>query len=170
MSESGKQRRPYVFDEEKRRLVIALVANGSSRRAAARYVGCAPSTITAAAVRDPDFAEQLHRAEQNAEIEILRALRAAARHPRHWRAAAWYLERSNPADFARRGPDTITWEQIGNLLTQVTELLADTTSKENHDRAIRLLNDLIVDVRARETPRLSDEFLDLPAATPPGGA
>jgi len=36
----------YLLDESKRRVIIALVTNGSSRRVAARYVGCAPSTIT----------------------------------------------------------------------------------------------------------------------------
>ena len=48
-----------VLDEKKRAKIIALVANGSSRRMAARYVACAPSTITRTAMRDPDFAAQL---------------------------------------------------------------------------------------------------------------
>ena len=40
---------------------------------AAKYVGCAASTITRTALRDPDFAEQLAAAEQSAEIDALRA-------------------------------------------------------------------------------------------------
>ena len=36
-----------VLDDKKKAKIIALLANGSSRRMAARYVGCAPSTIHA---------------------------------------------------------------------------------------------------------------------------
>ncbi len=53
--------RPPVLDETKRKTIIALLANGSSRRMAAGYVGCAPSTITRTAARDPEFAAQLAR-------------------------------------------------------------------------------------------------------------
>ena len=48
--------RPPSLDEAKRRKIIALLANGSSRRVAARVVGCAHSTITRTAERDPEFA------------------------------------------------------------------------------------------------------------------
>ncbi len=92
--------RPPVLDEDKRRTVIAMVANGSSRRMAAAYIGCAPSTITRTAARDPEFAAQLGRAECNVETEALALIRKAARNECHWRAAAWILERKNPIDFA----------------------------------------------------------------------
>jgi IS30 family transposase len=35
-----------VLDEGKRMKIVALLSNGSSRRTAARIVGCAPSTVT----------------------------------------------------------------------------------------------------------------------------
>jgi hypothetical protein len=40
--------------------------------------------------------------------------------------------------------------------------------KENQDRAVALLNELIVGVRAREVPRLADEFADSPMGIEPG--
>ncbi len=46
------------FDERKRQKVLALLANGSSRRMAARFVGVAASTITRAGVRDPEYGRQ----------------------------------------------------------------------------------------------------------------
>ncbi len=92
------------FDERKRQKVLALLANGSSRRMAARYFGVAASTITRAGVRDPDFGRQLAEAEQSSEIEILRAIRGAARKAGYWRAGAWLLERRNPDDFAPAPP------------------------------------------------------------------
>lgn len=81
--------RPPVLDERKRRIVLALLANGSSQRVAARYVGCSPSTIANTIDRDPEFADVMAQAEQNSEIEALRLLRNAARKDRYWRAAAW---------------------------------------------------------------------------------
>jgi len=110
--------RPPVLDETKRRTIIALLANGSSRRMAAGYVGCAPSTLTRTAARDPEFAAQLARAEGNAETEALSFLRQAARKERYWRAAAWLLERKNPDDFAPRKPDVLTEEQLRRIIAR----------------------------------------------------
>ena len=59
-----------MLDESNRRTIIALITNGSSRRVAARYVGCAHTTITRTAARDPEFAAQLARAEHSAEISL----------------------------------------------------------------------------------------------------
>ena len=78
----------YVLDESKRHTIVALVTNGSSRRVAARYVGCAASTITRTAARDPEFAAQLARAEEIAEINLLRSIQAAAKKKRHWTTTA----------------------------------------------------------------------------------
>jgi hypothetical protein len=93
--------RPVVLDETKRRMIIALLMNGSSRRMAAGFVGCAPSTITRTAARDAEFAAQLARAEGNAETEALSLIRKAAHKERYWRAAAWLLERKNPSSNKR---------------------------------------------------------------------
>ena len=60
--------RRSVLDEFKKREILAIVFVGCSRRTAARYVGCAVSTIANTAGRDPDFDEQLRKAEQQAEI------------------------------------------------------------------------------------------------------
>jgi len=66
-----------VLDSTRRRTIIALLANGNSRRTAARYVGCSPATITRTAARDPEFAKQVARAEVTAAFSrILADLRA----------------------------------------------------------------------------------------------
>jgi len=54
MNQSSKHPRRDVLDAAKRQKILALVANGSSRRTAARYVGCEPSTIGRTAMRDPE--------------------------------------------------------------------------------------------------------------------
>jgi DNA invertase Pin-like site-specific DNA recombinase len=58
--------RKALLDEAKRWQVVALITAGFSRRMAAREVGCAGSTITRTAARDPEFARQLAEAEEPA--------------------------------------------------------------------------------------------------------
>jgi len=109
----------YVLDQSKRGSIIALIANGSSRRVAARFVGCAPATITRMAARDPEFAEQLAHAEHKAEIKLLRSVQIAANDQKYWRAAAWLLERRNPEDFAARGARLFTAQQVSDMFTRL---------------------------------------------------
>ena len=117
-------RRP-LLDDDKRTQILAILTNGSSRRIAAHYVGCSPGTITHTAQRDPQFADQLARAEQTAEIELVRSIRNAARQEKYWRAAAWLLERRNPADFALRPPQTFTAEQFEAQVAAMAKLILD---------------------------------------------
>lgn len=141
-----------VLDEEKRWKIIALLTNGSSRRMAAKYVRCASSTITRTAARDPAFAEQIAVAEQNAEIDALRAVRNAARNQRYWRAAAWLLERRNPDDFARRPPNVITGDQLVHVFAQLTETLYQQLPEANWDRLLEILDELIESCRDEKNP------------------
>jgi len=140
-----------MLTDEKRRKIITLLANGSSRRVAAQYVGCAPSTITRTAARDPAFAEQLATAEKSAEIDALRYIRIAARKDRYWRAAAWILERKNPEDFARRPPTLFTGEEVFHMISQIVEILHDDLPEANCQRAIEKLEELIELQRLKQT-------------------
>ncbi len=108
-----------VLDEKKKQQIVALVLHGCSRRVAARYVSCSPSTITRTAARDPEFGDQLARAEAQREVGLLRLVQTAAQEPRLWRAAAWLLERGNPVDFAPRPPKTFTSEQVLQIFAEV---------------------------------------------------
>jgi len=115
-------RRP-VLDEIKRREILAILTVGCSRRTAANYVGCAVSTIQNTADRDPKFAEALRHAEHQSEIAYLKNIQKAARKEQYWRAAAWALERRNPEEYARRGPDVITVDQIRLILAEFTQIV-----------------------------------------------
>ncbi len=117
------RRPPTVLDEAKRMKIVALLSNGSSRRTAACMVGCAPSTITYTAAHDQQFAEEIARAERNVEIEALRAIRAAMRQERYWRAAAWVLKRRNPDDFGPRQPKVFSQTEMCQVLSKVAEML-----------------------------------------------
>jgi len=134
---------PEYPDERKQMAIIALVANGSSRRVAARYIGCAPSTITRTAARDPEFAAALARAEQTAEVRLLRHVQSAAEMPKHWRAAAWLLERRNPEDFAARKPNLVTEQQITEIVVQIVEAMHEDLPEKNYRLVIEKLRKII---------------------------
>ena len=152
-----------MFDPKKRRTVISLITNGSSRRVAAQFVGVAPSTITRAAARDPEFAAQLAKAEKGAEIEALHYVRAAAKKERYWRAAAWLLERKNPQDFAPRPPTLFTGEEVFQLISRIIETFHDEIPDENCDRVLAKLDEMIEACRLEQT---TPTFPDSPDPQP----
>ena len=119
----ASRRRRTVLDDLKKHEILAILAVGCSQRTAARYVGCAPSTIRRTAQRDPAFAKELGRVECQSEIANLKNIQKAARQEKYWRAAAWALERKNPEDFARRGPDVISVDQLKQVLAGFAELI-----------------------------------------------
>ena len=78
------------------------------------------------------------------EVEALRAIRAAARQERYWRAAAWVLERKNPDDFAPRPPKMFSQTEVAQLLSHVAEMLVGELPEENCRRAIDWLDEVML--------------------------
>lgn len=167
-SESKSAGRPPVLDERKRRVVLTLLANGSSRRVAANYVGCSPSTISKTIARDSEFAAAVAAAEQNIEIESLREIRRAAKERGNWRAAAWLLERHNPQDFAVRPHDSFSDEQVVDMLFVATSNFIKSMTDEEFDDMLDRLDEAscetrrsperLKELKVRETPQLPDAF------------
>ena len=146
-----KAGRHPVLDEGKQQQILAILAAGGSRRTAARYVGCAPGTITQTAGRDAAFAERLARAEQSAEIQWIRLIHKAASQAQYWRAAAWMLERRNPEDFALRKPDTFTAREVQEQIATVLDLVVEAVPAECRAQVVEKLNSVSagIDVRFR---------------------
>ena len=132
----GKRGRPPVLDEGKQREIAAILSLGCSQAAAARYVGCAGSTIQRTAEREPAFAERLDRAKSNAEVGLVRNIRDAANKSQYWRAAAWALERFFPDDYSQRHPRVITAPQLAAVLTQFAEILIRQVPVERYRKRI----------------------------------
>jgi hypothetical protein len=136
--------RPPVLDDYKRRDILALLTVGCSRRAAARYVGCATSTIRNTADRDPDFAAQLRHAEQIGEINSLNSIQYATKTKKDWRAGAWFLERRNREEFASRPTDLLSNAQVHELLTRLAQMLVEELPVARYRQAVlRRLKDLV---------------------------
>lgn len=109
--------RPRALDDAKRREVCALVSAGCGLELAARHVGCNSSTVRREARRNPDFRKQLRLARRECELAPLQAMHKACK--RHWRAAAWLLERTRAERFAKIAPQTITLDQFKEYNHQI---------------------------------------------------
>lgn len=114
-----------TLDEGKKREIIAILSIGGSQRVAAAYVGCAHSTIWSEARRDPEFAKRLRNGRGFSVVHYLKRVHRAAGDSRHWRAAAWMLERLDPDHFGPRKPNTLTQDQVGQLLDGFGHALAE---------------------------------------------
>ncbi len=150
-------RRP-VLDEVKRGEILVILTVGCSRRTAAKYVGCSVSTIGNTADRDPEFAAKLRHAENQAEVTFMKSINSAAKKAQYWRAAAWALERRNPEDYARRGPDVITVEQISELLSRFADIIVEEVpAARDRKNILRRLEDLTRDLRESPPKQAEDK-------------
>jgi IS30 family transposase len=127
--------RPRALDNVKLREISALISAGCGLEGAARYVGCAASTIRREARRNPDFNEQLRRAHLAAELGPLNAMRNAAH--THWRAAAWLLERTNAQRFAKQNVRHVKPEHLQQYTEMIGNLLNEEIADRNTLRRIR---------------------------------
>ena len=143
-------RRP-VLDQYKKREILAIISVGCSRRTAARYVGCAPSTIANTAERNATFATSLRQAEQKSEIDNMKNIQDAAKKAQYWRAAAWILERRNPEDFAPKNPNALTIDDLRQLLAEFVQIIMEeVTVAKYRKRLLKRLDALTA--RFRQSP------------------
>jgi hypothetical protein len=143
---------PSVMTAERREKILSLLTVGCSRRAAARFVGCSPSTISRTIVADPSFAHQVAQAEEQAEIDAVRAIRRAANNERYWRAAAWLLERKNPDEFGLRAPGCYTASNIRGILVQIVTMISSELPQEKYDRIMATIDALVVELFTPDVP------------------
>jgi hypothetical protein len=132
---SSHSGRPRALDNVKLREISALISAGCGLEGAARYVGCAASTIRREARRNPDFNEQLRRAHLAAELGPLNAMRNAAH--THCRAAAWLLERTNAQRFAKQNVRHVKPEHLKQFTEMIGNLVQEEVADRNTRRRIR---------------------------------
>ncbi len=115
--------RKRALDAVKQREVCALISVGCGMDVAARYVGCNVRTIRREALRDAEFYEKLKQAEVQANLTPIDALRKAAQ--THWRAAAWFLERTQPDRFGRQNQGKFTEREVIAMIEDVHNIVLD---------------------------------------------
>jgi hypothetical protein len=86
-------------DERVERILDAL-SNGQTRRVAAACGGVSDDTLRRRIQADTELSLRVSAAESQAQIALVACIRNAADHD--WRAAAWLLERRDPANWSLR--------------------------------------------------------------------
>ena len=150
-----------MLTEAQRHELVALLAAGHSRRAAARLVGCARSTIYRMEARDPEFAERVARAEGPGENpqkkQDPRKIFPTLHQPSNWRAAAWVLERLNPEDFGPpRNASNFDLLVEADIFRSFVELVRDEIPRDTCCLLVRQINQLLAQYDAPSIPQLDE--------------
>ena len=86
----------------KREAILEALRLGNTRRAAASLAGVHSATLYRWMQDDATFCSAVEKAESDAEHVFVSAIRTAAADPKHWTAAAWWLERRKHEDWRKR--------------------------------------------------------------------
>ena len=100
--------RPSLLTPERQQRIVTAISAGNSRDISAAYAGISPKTFFewlkkgregrgGAVYRD--FADAIGKADAEAEVYAVGIIRQAM--PDQWQAAAWWLERRKPQDWAK---------------------------------------------------------------------
>jgi hypothetical protein len=119
-----------LLDSAKQREVCVVVAIGGSLHAAARHVGCSFDAIQATAEKDPQFAQQLARAEADFEIVLLHSIQEAGK--KSWNAAAWILERVRPDRYGKQDLAAISPRELVKAIEKFAEILMEEVPVEEY--------------------------------------
>jgi len=131
--------RAICLDQAKKAQILAIVSLGGTRSMAARFVGCTVQTIRNEARRDPEFAAALAKAADTPELTYLQSIRKAAQESRYWRAAAWALERTRPQRYGLRRPDTISFAQMRQFISELVAIVTDEVPARYRKRILQRL-------------------------------
>jgi hypothetical protein len=132
-----------ILDDSKKMAVLFYIGLGASRRMAARQVGCCHRTIARAAVRDAAFAAELARAESQADGKCLQNIGRAADQEKHWRAAAWVLERRNPEEYGRRDPYTYSADRVMEIFTRYLHTVLPSLPAIHRETLLNAYDDVV---------------------------
>lgn len=140
-----------LLDERKQQEVCTILAVGATRQLAAQYVGCSVDTIRRTAKRDPAFAEALSKCSSRLEITFLQRIIAAASDERHWRAAAWALERIYPHRYGAHRAKSITMNDVAELIDRFAELVADQLPEvESRQKVLAAFESLTAELKTEQ--------------------
>lgn len=89
--------RPFAINQKKEEVIIRMLSDGMSQKKVARYVGVNEKTIIAHKKRFPEFMERLESSMIETTKLAHKSLKVGML--KDWRAAAWWLERTEPERF-----------------------------------------------------------------------
>lgn len=80
--------------------LIEVLTSGATVRDSCAFVGITAETFYTWCARYSDFSERIEKARATAKISSVAVIRKASQ--TNWQAAAWFLERSDPANWGRK--------------------------------------------------------------------
>jgi len=153
-----------LSDEQKNEF-CSIVLLGCDRVTASRYLGCTLRQLQKALQQDPQFAEQLARAEATPELMHMRNLQNAAKDEKHWRISVWWLEHCAPERYARRNPDAISAAQLRQIIKQLSDAIAgEVANQDDRTRLMKRLAGIASGIESDEqifSPESDQEFAAL---------
>jgi hypothetical protein len=122
MTDPARRGRPTKATAERIATIVDAISNGVPITHAARAAGIHRSTLATWRAENPDIAAALEKAEADAVAFHVAVVKKAAASG-IWTAAAWWLERTHPAEFGRK----LQTDQSVTVVDQ-TEALAQYTA------------------------------------------
>tara|TARA_R110000868_G_scaffold11036_4_gene54254 strand:- start:4820 stop:5245 length:426 start_codon:yes stop_codon:yes gene_type:complete len=80
--------------------ILSALRAGNTRRASAHFAEINPETFYAWVNSDPTFANEVTKAEADAEVRFLEKIQSASETT--WQASAWWLERRRAEDYKQQ--------------------------------------------------------------------
>jgi hypothetical protein len=158
--------KPLRLTDQQMTDICELLATGASRSTAAQFAGCHAATLRAEMHRNREFSHRVIQSELKLEAVMLRTIRTAAESDiKQWRAAAWALERIFPNRYAKRRSNTLTVDQVHEVISEVTEIVASELPVPRfRERIFNRLAVLFATARTRSPLQPASENADVPAA------
>ena len=113
------------FTPQERDEILTLLSAGYSQTTAAKYIHRTRTTLQREIREDPQFAQQVAKAEEGSEVFYLSCIRRAALKEQYWRAAAWVLERRLPDRYGTKKPESLTAEKVQKFLEKCIQIIAE---------------------------------------------
>ena len=92
--------RPTKRTDDRRAVILKVIAEGQRRDVAAHLAGLHVGTFYEWQAADPEFREQIKAAEAKAESSMVAVVMQSSFTT--WQAAAWWLERRKPEEYGRQ--------------------------------------------------------------------
>ena len=118
-----------VMTPERRTKLCELIAQSHTIEEACEAIGVSIRTVQRERKRDEDFDHEVRLALQKTP-DPLKLMEQAAR--KHWRAAAWLLERQNPEEYARKPVNVTSAKKVVAALRFVQETALEAVPEEFH--------------------------------------
>ena len=91
---------------ERMSAILAALRTGNTRRASANFAEIHVDTLYAWMEQDPQFSDDVLKAEADAEVRFLEKIQSASETT--WQASAWWLERRRADDYKQQNGTHVT--------------------------------------------------------------